>query len=387
MAKRKRRSPGTGAASKETNGTWTARFPNLGGGYHVRRGFSTRAAAEKWCDSLLQLRDGKHDVAQSLNSVDDRIEAWIKKENIEREWKIKTLTDVQWKLGYVKPYLGDKAMGDVMPDHVDHMLTELAKDLKPNTIRQIRNYLYQVFDDACQRRHITYNPVLKPQRRKRPKQKPPQRLSIPQAALLLIAAEAAFYGLVWWLLMCCGLRSGEICGLRRVDIDFDNCILKIRQASPEVRGKSHIDTPKNDKIRDVPFPRALAPALRLHLAALTKRAAAGMKRGTWQEHGLVFPGRSGKPTNPIAIRHILKRLTDATRLPPVTTHMLRHTSGGFLRTAGCPLDIVGAILGHAPMGISGHYAPPPVSEMRPWVERIYQEMSGEVQKARKAVDK
>lgn len=383
MAKRRRRSPGTGIANKEKNGTWTARFPKLEGGYHARRGFSTRAAAEDWCDSLLKLRDDKHDVKQSLRYLNDRIDAWIKRENVERSWKAKMLADVQFKLGYVKPYLGAMAMGDVLPDHVDHMLTELAEDLKPNTIRQIRNYLYQVFDDACQRRHIAFNPVLKPRRRKRPKQKEAERLSVSQTAILVDAGETFMYGLIWWLLVCCGLRSGEICGLRRVDVDLETCTLSIRQAAPEVRGKTQIDLPKNDKFRDVPFPRAMVPYLQAHMDMLTKRAARAMREGRWQEHGLIFPGRGGKPMNPTSVRHALKRLTDSVRLPPVTTHMLRHTAGGLLRDAECPQDVIGALFGHEPTNITGHYAPPSVNVMRPWVEKIYRELSREVARQRK----
>jgi integrase len=384
MARRRRRSPGTGTATKEANGTWTARFPRIGGGYHVRRGFRTRQAAEGWCDSLVAARDEKRDVGQGLTHVNERITAWIARENTEREWKAKTLADVEFKLGYVRPHIGKMSMGDVLPDHIDRMLDQLGRDLAPNTIRQIRNYLYQVFEDARARRYIAYNPVLKPQRRKRPKQKEAQRLSPSQVAVLLIAAELSFYAVAWWLLVCCGLRSGEICGLRRVDMDLDSCVLHIRQESTDLRGKPHLDSPKNDKIRDVPFPRALAPLLRRHLQTLTERAAQGLKRGTWQEHGLVFPGRSGKPMNPTSVRHMLKKLTDATKLPPVTTHMLRHTAGGLLKTAGCPYDVIGAILGHAPLGVTGHYAPPPVSTMRPWVEHVYQELAGERDNAREA---
>lgn len=385
MAKRKRRTPGTGAAIKEANGTWTARFPRLGGGYHVRRGFGSRALAEAWCDSLVALRDKKHSVGQSLKSVNDQITAWIGRESVERLWKAKMLADVEFKLGYVRPYLGGQAVGDVLPDDVDSMLYELGRDLAPTTIRQIRNYLFQVFEDARQRRYIAYNPVLKPARRKRPKQKPPTRLSPSQAAVLLIAAEREFYVLAWWFILCCGLRSGEVCGLRWADVDLANCILSVRQESTDLKGKPHIDTPKNDKTRDVPFPRALIPFVRLHLQRLTKRAERGLARGTWQDHGLVFPGKSGRPMSTTSLRHALKDLTDATRLPPVTTHMLRHTAGGLLKAASCPYDVLGAILGHAPPGVTGHYAPPPVSEMRPWVELVWRELAGAVEEKRREI--
>lgn len=312
------------------------------------------------------------------------IDAWVQREATEREWKAKTRADVEFKLGYPKAYIGAMALVDVLPDHIDQMLNELSKDLAPTTIRQIRNYLHQVFEDARQRRYIEYNPVLKPQRRKRPKQKAPTRLSVPQAATLLYASEASFYGLAWWLIVCCGLRSGEVCGLRINDVDLNECVLHIRQESTDLKGKPHLDLPKNDKIRDVPFPRALAPRVAAHRDRLRIRAALGVKRGTWREHGLLFPGKSGKPMSTTSLRHNLKEITTEIKLPPITTHMLRHTSGGLLKAASCPFDVLGAILGHAPPGVTGHYAPPPVSEMRPWVEKIYRELFGEVEQLRRS---
>lgn len=382
MARRKkpeRRAPGSGAPYRAKNGTWTARYPKREGGYHVRRGFHTRTDAEAWCNSLEQLRVDKHDVTSSLRSVSNTIDAWAQRAATEREWKAKTRADVEFKLGYPKAYIGTMSVGDVFPDHIDQMLNELSKDLAPTTIRQIRNYLFQVFDDARQRRHISYNPVLKPQRRKRLKQKPPTRLSIPQTATLLVAAESSFYALAWWFLACCGLRSGEVLGLRRSDIDLDDCVLHIRQESTDLRGKAFLDLPKNDKTRDVPFPKALRSLIQAHLDRLTLRAALGVKRGTWKEHGLVFPGKSGKPMSTTSLRHALKELTTIIALPPITTHMLRHTAGGLLKAASCPYDVLGAILGHTPPGVTGHYAPPPVSEMRPWIEKIYRELAREVQ--------
>jgi hypothetical protein len=51
--------------------------------------------------------------------------------------------------------------------------------------------------------------------------------------------------------------------------------------------------------------------------------------------------------------------------------MLRHTCGGLLILAGAPENIIGGILRHGPRTITGHYAPPPVEVMRPWVEQVY----------------
>lgn len=378
----KRRKPGTGYTTKAKSGTWNALYPKRGGGYHVRKGFSTRALAENWLDSLVAQTAEKLNVGKGQQRVGDWIDRWIERAAKEREWKAKMLADVLYKLGYVKPFLGDQALADVEPDDVDAMLDDLACDLAQTTVRQIRNYLYQVFEAAVKRHYIKFNPVIKPERRKRPKQKEPQRLSAPQVAILLNAAADTFYSAAWWLLVCCGLRAGEICGLRRTDIDLKRAVLTIAQEVTDVRGVATKDLPKGDKVLPIPFPHALVPHIEAHLRTLTRRAAQGLAKGYWQENQLVFPGRAGRPMNPTSLRHQLKRLTDDTRLPPVTTHMLRHTCGGLLITAGAPENLIGGILRHGPRTITGHYAPPDVEAMRPWVEKVYSAIAGEVEKTR-----
>ena len=291
------------------------------------------------------------------------------------------IADVEWKLGYTLPYIGKMALADVMPDHIDHLIDDLGQSLAQSTVRQIRNYLYQVFEAARERRYITYNPVIKPGRRKRAKQREPLRLGAGQALLLLRTAEATFYYLAWWLILTLGLRAGEICGLRWGDVDLDAGVIHIMQAVGDVRGTPTAGKPKNDKVRHLPIARALLPLFRAHHAAYVRRAAQGHKKGYWQEHGLVFPGRGGRPMNPTSLRHALQDLTDAAQLPAVTTHMLRHTAGKFYTDSGTPHEITQAILGHTP-DITGHYAPPDPEAMRPWTERVYKLLTREAEQDR-----
>jgi integrase len=79
---------------------------------------------------------------------------------------------------------------------------------------------------------------------------------------------------------------------------------------------------------------------------------------------------------------LIHDLTDACKLPPVTTHMLRHTAGKFYTDLQAPTNITGAVLGHTP-NITGHYAPPDADAMRPWTEQVYRSLSGEVDRQRK----
>lgn len=377
--RRARRARGSGYTQQAPNGTWIAFFPKRPAGYHVRRGFDRRQDAEAWLDSLTKRQEQKEDIGGGQQKVGIYMNAWATRAAKEREWKAKTIADVEWKLSYVNPYLEHQALADVLPDDIDAMMDDLGKSLAETTTRQIRNYLYQVFESAVKRRYITFNPVIKPERRKRAKQKAPQRLSTAQAALVVGAAATSFYALAWWLVLTLGMRAGEVCGLRWGDVDLDACAIHIQAAIAEVRGRSHKDTPKGDKTRKVAFARALAPLFRAQRQAVVRRAAQGLKKGYWQENGLVFPGRGGRPMNPIALRHQLKRLTDVCKLPPVTTHMLRHTAATFYRDAGADEQMIGAILGHAPT-ITGHYALPGPEAQRPWVEKVYGMLAGEVER-------
>jgi integrase len=312
------------------------------------------------------------------------MDIWKRREAKERDWKAKMVADVEWKLGYVKPHIGSMPLADVLPDHVDAIWDELRKSLAENTVRQIRAYLFQVFESARERRYITFNPVIKPGRRKRAKQKEPVRLSLSQAALLIRTAEQSFYALAWWLILTLGMRAGEVCGLRWGDVDLERCVIHIAQEYTDVRGVVTQDMPKNDKVRDVALARALVPLFHFHKKAYLVRASRGTKASTWKEHGLVFPGRSGMPMNPNSLRHLLHDLTDAAKLPPVTTHMLRHTAGKFYTDVGTEHMMTKAILGHTP-DITGHYAPPDPDAQRPWTERVYRALSGEVEEQRRKV--
>lgn len=377
-----RRERGSGYATQAKNGTWTGYYPNRAdGGYHVRRGFATQAAAETWLDSFVVRHEAREDVDRGQQKLSAWAEAWIERNARERAWKAKMKVDVIFKLSYANAYLGDMPLADVYPDHVDAMMDELARDLAETTVRQIRNYLFQVFEAAVKRRYITYNPVIKPERHKRAKQQEPERLNVAQARRLLREAPP-FYALAWWLILTLGLRAGEACGLRWVDVDLERAIIHVEQEVTDLRGMPHKDLPKGDKKRVLPFPRALIEPLRTHREAYMRRAVQGVKKGYWQEHSLVFPGRGGRPMNTTSLYHQLRRMTDACRMPPMKTHNLRHTAGKFYTDLGTPQHILSAILGHS-TNITGHYAPPDVETLREWVEAVYRTLAGDAERGRK----
>jgi integrase len=155
-------------------------------------------------------------------------------------------------------------------------------------------------------------------------------------------------------------------------IDRARCALTIAQQYTQLRGRAHQSTPKTDyAARVLPLPRALLPAIDALFAALDTRAALATKRGTWHEHDLLFPGRSGRPMNPSSLLHMLKRAAQQLDLPAdLTVHHLRHTAAKFYTDLGAPQVVRVALAGHSPKSVTDYYGTPDLETLRPWVEQV-----------------
>lgn len=90
----------------------------------------------------------------------------------------------------------------------------------------------------------------------------------------------------------CALRFGEICELRRADIDLTQGVIRVRRSVVRSRSVGVVaKAPKSEAgIRDVPIPPDILDAVRDHLR---DHAAPG-------DQGLLFPGRGSEHLAPSA---------------------------------------------------------------------------------------
>jgi integrase len=135
-----------------------------------------------------------------------------------------------------------------------------------------------------------------------------------------------------------------------------------------------IGTPKTaSSRRKVVLSAGSVAALRRHRARQDEeRRRLG---GGWQDFGLVFPNRLGRPMEP---RDFLfsqfRPLLVAAGLPPITFHALRHTAATLLLGQGEHPKVVQELLGHAQVSITldrySHMTPRLMSNAAALMDRL-----------------
>ncbi len=91
---------------------------------------------------------------------------------------------------------------------------------------------------------------------------------VDQMRAFLAAAQDDPLRPAWLLALCCGLRRGELLGLRWADVDFDQHLIHIRNQRVRVNGTTYDRPPKSEAgRRDL----AISPPLEEALRALRKQ--------------------------------------------------------------------------------------------------------------------
>lgn len=124
----------------------------------------------------------------------------------------------------------------------------------------------------------------------------------------------------------CGLRSGEIRGLRRGDIDLKRGELTVAQQVVKLNGKNAVQQPvKTDAgHRVVAIPPHLVAELRHWLATVPMTGA----------DALLFRSPTGLPMSGEALRAAGKSAAEAIGRPTLRVHSLRHSSATLVSQSG-----------------------------------------------------
>ena len=159
-----------------------------------------------------------------------------------------------------------------------------------------------------------------------------------------------------WFLSACGLRRGEVAGLKWDAVDLAAGTVTIGLARVLVDGKVITKRPKTENgYRTLPLPRVLGEdgrpgkgdmvaALRaLHKRQAAEKLAAG---AAYEDSGFVAADELGVPVFPEWITDEFHRIAAAAGCPRIRLHDARHTANSLMAAAGVPVHIRAAYCGH-----------------------------------------
>ncbi|WP_433221488.1 tyrosine-type recombinase/integrase [Dactylosporangium sp. CS-047395] len=143
-----------------------------------------------------------------------------------------------------------------------------------------------------------------------------------------------------------GLRRGEAIGLRDFDVDLDDAHLTVAEQITAVGYKPVVKDVKSDAgERSMPLGPSTVSTLREYV---TRRDGWQQACGDdWPDTVRFFVRPDGQPWHPDTVSKRFDALVDASSLPPVRLHDLRHCAATYLRAGGADIKEVQETLGQA----------------------------------------
>jgi integrase/recombinase XerD len=206
-------------------------------------------------------------------------------------------------------------------------------------------------------------------------ERPVDRASDEQIVALLRACRSARDRLIVLLMARAGLRRGELCGLRRSDVHLlaDSRPLGCEVARAHLHVVRREDNPngawaKSRRQRAVPLDFLTVQAFDTY--ELERMSVPEAMASDFVMVNL-FRGVIGAPVRPDAVGGLLAAASRRAGLAAaVTPHQLRHAFGSNAADAGCGIDVVADLLGHASVSSSQVYLHPDPGRLRAAVDRV-----------------
>lgn len=205
--------------------------------------------------------------------------------------------------------------------------------------------------------------------------RPVDRASDEDIVALLGACRSARDRLIVLLMARAGLRRGELCGLRRSDVHLvnDSRLLGCQITGSHLHVVRRDDNPngawaKSRRQRAVPLDFLIVQAFDTY--ALERMRVPRADAGDFVAVNL-FREPIGAPMRPDGVGELLAAASRRAGLPrSVTPHQLRHAFGSNAADAGCGIDVVADLMGHASVSSSQVYLHPNPDRLRAAVNRV-----------------
>ena len=344
------------ALAKSSHGSWFYRAdigpdPLTGKRREQRKGgFRTAKEAQAALAQVMAaLATGEHRHDERL-TVSQLLTTWLDR---RVENGLRASTTLQYR-AYVDqvliPHLGSVRLGDLRPEHVERMISDLRKAGKGAvTIQRIHSVLRAALTGARKSRLVAFNAASDVEVPKSSAAKANPWTPAEFAAFMAVAGEHRL-GSLFEFMARTGLRRGEALGLCHDDIETAAGYLIVRTAlvqvgSAVVEGGSKTEAGESRRVALASDTLGLLKVQRLSQQA--DQAQWGSAYQSCGHGGRVFAREDGSDLTPEQVTKIFARLVKSAGLRPQRLHDLRHLSASFDALAGVPINVTSKRLGHS----------------------------------------
>jgi integrase len=147
-----------------------------------------------------------------------------------------------------------------------------------------------------------------------------------------------------WELALCGLRRGEIAGLRWSDVDLEAKTLLIANNRVSAGGQTTENEPKSKTSRrELPLPDRLVAVLK---AARASQAAESLAARIEYRGRYVVCNEIGDPYSPAVLSRYWRDAVQKAGIRHIKLHAARHTCATLMHLQGVPVAVIAAWIGH-----------------------------------------
>jgi integrase len=272
--------------------------------------------------------------------------------NPPADWKAPSTFQVNRDLAErIIAVLGKKRLVKLTPGEVEQLLRGMAAEgLSAKTIGHTRSLLKRAIRRAQRDSLVGRNVAELAELPGGGTSKPSKSMTLEQIGSLFASGLTAWWRAYLMTGILCGLRPGELTGLRWADVDFAAGLIRVRFSLKEVPAEGgsvlQLEDLKTERShRTLQLPGKVAEALR---ALRTVQAADKLKLGPYYgEMNLVFCGNAGQPLRRQTVNGQFKAACKNAGLgTDWHPHEQRHTFVSVLSDAGVDIDAIADATGH-----------------------------------------
>jgi len=323
---------------------------------YVQPKVETRALAKKLLAmKIAEIERGEYvDPNAGKTTVKSFLEQWLEtKTDIENTTKESYQEVIDTR---IVPRIGSIPLNKLTPMHLESFKLDLLKNgrrdgkggLSSRSVEYTLSILSSALEKAVDWDIILRNPMRKVDMPAKKSDKVPPFTNEQVKKILEFLKDDSMYA-AFVVLVATGVRRGELLGLRKKDILWNEKAIRIEQTVVRTKGGYIIKPPKTEESkRKIKVSDNVLNALKEHLKA--QNAERLQFKGEYKDHGLVFCRPNGEPINPSTftsrfIHTILPKV--GIEKGKYHLHSFRHTTATLLLARGYSMKQIQKMLGHS----------------------------------------